>query len=102
VLAAGPGPMDLAIDHDGMVLVASDSTLGRVRVWDLIDHEDWSLNVGGGAGRVRFSRGQMFYVISFDENHVVSVDTSSEPPVIADTIHVPSQVRELALWETQP
>jgi DNA-binding beta-propeller fold protein YncE len=47
VLQAGPGPMDLAIDHEGRLLVASDSTLGRVKVWDLLDHQDWSLNVGG-------------------------------------------------------
>jgi len=100
-LDAGPGPMDLAINRDGTVLVASDSTLGQVRVYNLVNHGDWSLAVGGSAGRVRFSRNQMFYVISCEENIVISVNSASVPPMIADTVCVPPTVRELALWETQ-
>ena len=105
ILDAGPGPMDLAINREGTILVASDSTLGQVRIWNIENHENptvWDIDVGERAGRVRFSRGNTFYVMSREENHVVCVDVSVEPPEIVSTIDVPPQIREIALWETQP
>ncbi|MBU1921083.1 hypothetical protein KKG66_09565, partial [bacterium] len=87
-LSAGPGPIDLALSHEGTMLVASDSTLGEVRIWNFESGASWTqmdIPVGGSAGRIRFASNNTFYVISRAESHVVCIDLRGPTPEIIDT-----------------
>lgn len=102
-LDSGPGPIDLAINREGMMLVASDSSSGIVKVWNFASGANWTqmdLNVGRSAGRVRFANNNTFYVLLRENCQVVCVDTRGQLPEITDRIDMPSTVTELALWET--
>ena len=100
-LAAGSGPFELAVSSDGHFLAAADSVGHRTRVWNLDSYEYWNIEVGGMAGRIRFSReAHAFFVCSNQLNEVLKIDISTGVPVLTDTISIVPDLRELVLWES--
>lgn len=98
---AGSGPFDLAMSDNGQVLAASDSALGRVRLWNLSESQQSDINVGSSPGRIRYAANERaFYVCGRQQGHVYRISVAQDTPVLTDTVRADPVVREVLLWET--
>ncbi len=100
-MEAGSGPFDLAMNENGQILAASDSLLGRVRLWNLAESQQWDIDVGSSPGRIRYAASERaFYVCGRQQGHVYRISVAEDTPVLTDTVRTEPVVREVLLWET--
>lgn len=94
------GPFDLAISSDGRFVAASDSSGGRLAIWEVAAGNFWILPLAGSPGRVCFRYNtNCCFVLVYGVNRVYEVTIGSGHPAVTDSVAITANVRDLVLWE---